>query len=152
VPNPITQNQYYARGDHIFRDSDKVFVRVALDRSTYVSGSVNPNFPFYQSSEPTNIASQYIHTFGPRMMNELRFGLNIANDDQVNPRTNTNFDIDSLGIGNIRVVGDNNRKLTPRETGVPSGVLISAVSVRTFCKRRRSTHEADFSSRPARPR
>ena len=120
VPNPIIQNQYYARGDHIFRDSDKVFVRVALDRSSYVSNSVNPNFPFYQTSEPTNIASQYIHTFGPHMMNELRFGLNIANDDQVNPRTNTNFDIDSLGIGNIRVVGDNNRKLTPRETGVPT--------------------------------
>jgi outer membrane receptor protein involved in Fe transport len=120
VPNPITQNQYYARGDHIFRDSDKVFARVALDRSRYVSGSVNPNFPFYQNSQPTNFASQWIHTFSQNKMNELRFGFNIDNDDQGSARTNTDFNLDSLGIGKFRVVGDGNRPLTPRETGIPS--------------------------------
>jgi outer membrane receptor protein involved in Fe transport len=120
IPSPTTQNQFYVRGDHIFRDSDKVFARIALDRSTYDSNSVNPNFPFSQKSQPTNLASQWIHTFSQTMLNELRFGLNIANDDQVNPRTNTDFDLDTLAIGKFRVVGDNNRKLRPREAGIPS--------------------------------
>jgi hypothetical protein len=120
VPNTIEQKQFYVRGDHIFRDADKVFARLALDRSTYESGSINPNFPFSQTSEPTNLASQWIHTFSQNMLNEFRFGVNVANDDQVNPRTNTDFDLDTLGLGNFRVVGDANRKLRPRETGIPS--------------------------------
>jgi hypothetical protein len=41
-------------------------------------------------------------------------------DNFVSPRTNTNFDIDFLGIGQWRVVGDGNRKLTPVEQGIPS--------------------------------
>jgi hypothetical protein len=119
VPSRIEQKQVYIRGDHIFRDSDKVFARLALDRSTYESDFVNPNFPFSQTSHPTNLASQWLHTFSQNMLNEFRFGINIANDDQVNPRTNTDFDLDTLNIGKFRVVGDNNRKLRPRETGIP---------------------------------
>jgi len=45
--------------------------------------------------------------------------VNIANDDISNPRTNTTFDLDSLGIGEFRAICDGNRKLTAREAGIP---------------------------------
>ena len=53
-------------------------------------------------------------------MNELRFGINQWDEGRLNPRTDSDFDLDSLGIGEFRVAGDNNRKLSPGEAGVPS--------------------------------
>ncbi|HZT28853.1 MAG TPA: TonB-dependent receptor [Bryobacteraceae bacterium] len=119
VPQTISQNQFYARGDHEFRSSDKIFGRIALDRSEWYQNYINPSFPYFLTSRATNLASQWIHTFSPTTINELHFGFNIANDDTFNPRSNTNFNIDSLGIGQFRVATDNNRPFTPREAGIP---------------------------------
>jgi hypothetical protein len=119
VPQVITQNQFYGRVDHIFRDSDRVFARLAADRSDFGQQYINPNFPYALYSHGTNLATQWIHTFSPTVLNELRFGLNFAISDISNPRSNTNFDPDSLGIGQYRVVTDGNRKLLPAETGIP---------------------------------
>ena len=67
-----------------------------------------------------NLASQWVHTFNQNAINELRFGFNISDDDTVNPRTDDeSFDMDALGVGEFRIFGDGNRKLTPREHGVP---------------------------------
>ena len=46
-------------------------------------------------------------------------GFSKVNTDQVNPRTNTDFDADSLGVGQFRVAVDNNRKFSKLETGIP---------------------------------
>jgi hypothetical protein len=119
VPSVIGQNQYFWRVDHNVSNNDRIFVRYAADRSTLEDNYINPNFPVAYSSQATNLASQWLHTFNQNMVNELRFGFNVANDDLANPRTDTNFDIDSLGIGPFRAISDGNRKLTPRETGVP---------------------------------
>ena len=55
---------------------------------------------------------------------EFRFGFNVADDDIGNPRTHTDFDIDSLGIGQFRVAVDNNRKFRPLEAAIPpTGIL-----------------------------
>lgn len=119
VPQIIKQNQYFWRIDHHFSDYDKIFVRYAGDRSRLDNNYVNPNFPTYYESSATNLASQWIHTFNQNMLNEFRFGFNITDDDIGNPRTNTDFDVDSLGIGLFRAIQDGDRKLTARETGVP---------------------------------
>jgi hypothetical protein len=119
VPNIIKQNQVFARVDHNFSDKDKVFGRLALDRSRRDDDYINPNFRYFLTSRAANVASQWLHTFSPTTLNEFRFGFNIADDDTFNPRSNTNFDVDSLGIGQFRVFTDNNRKFTQRETGVP---------------------------------
>jgi hypothetical protein len=119
VPDIIGQNQYYVRGDHLFSDYDKVFVRYAFDRSRRDQSYINPNFPTYYTQSASNLASQWLHTFSQNAINEFRFGFNVADDDIGNPRTNTTFDVDSLGIGPFRSIGDGNRKLTSRETGVP---------------------------------
>jgi hypothetical protein len=119
VPNKITQNQYFARVDHIFSDKDKVFGRIAIDRSRRDDDYINPTFRYFLTSRAMNLASQWLHTFSPTTLHEFRFGFNIADDDTFNPRSNTNFDVDSLGIGRFRVFTDSNRKFTDRETGIP---------------------------------
>src|ERR1051325_3801060 len=59
-----------------------------------------------------------VHLVGVLLF-EFRAGFNKVNTDQVNQRTNTDFDVDSLGIGQFRVAVDNNRKFNKLETGIP---------------------------------
>jgi hypothetical protein len=120
VPQPIDAKTYFTRIDHHFSDKDRVFGRLAWDRSGRTANNINPQFPVFVSSRVTNLATQWIHTFSPTMINELRFGFNVSNDLTSNPRTdNTSFDMDALGIGPFRVFSDGNRKLTTREHGLP---------------------------------
>ncbi|MGH9842501.1 MAG: TonB-dependent receptor domain-containing protein [Blastocatellia bacterium] len=123
VPAITTSNQYIFRIDHHFRPEDKVFVRVALDRSGVNESNLNPNFPRFVRTAPNNIGAQHLHVFSPTIINEFRYGYNKADWNFVNPRTNTDFDLDSLGIGQFRVISDGNRKLTPRETGIPITII-----------------------------
>jgi hypothetical protein len=120
VNQPTNANTYFARIDHNFSEKDRVFGRLAWDRSDRTRENINPNLPVFVDSKVTNLASQWIHTISPSTINEFRFGFNISDDLTFNPRTdNTSFDMDALGVGQIRVFGDNNRKLTPREHGIP---------------------------------
>jgi hypothetical protein len=121
VPFPTDVNTYFARVDHHFSASDRVFARLAWDRSNLTRNHINPNLPVFVNSKVTNLATQWIHTFGPTMILETRFGFNITDDLTSNPRTdNESFDMDALGVGLFRIPGDNNRKLTPREHGIPN--------------------------------
>jgi hypothetical protein len=120
VNQPVDTNTYFFRLDHNFGAKDSVFGRLAWDRSGLTRNNINPNLPVFVDSKVTNLASAWIHTFNPSMINEFRMGFNISDDLTFNPRTdNTSFDMDALGIGQIRVFSDGNRKLTPREHGIP---------------------------------
>jgi hypothetical protein len=124
VPALLNQNQYFARIDHNFSSSDRVFVRYAGQRTSFEDRSLNPNFGTTFSLRPNNIASQWLHIFRPTLINEFRFGYNRVDHDQSNPRTNTAFDTDTLGIGQFRVAVDNNRKFRPLEASIPpTGIL-----------------------------
>jgi hypothetical protein len=120
INTPITANQYFGRVDHYFRAADRVFGRIAADRSQYDNNTINPNFPVFTPSHVTNLASQWVHTFSQNILNEFRFGFNISNDTLTDLHNQGNFDVDSLGIGQFRAVRDGNRPLTPREQGVPT--------------------------------
>ena len=120
VPSILDQNQYFARIDHNFGSNDRVFVRYAGQRTGYRNLTLNPNFSTVFGLRPNNLASQYLHLFRPTIINEFRFGYNRVDHDQSNPRTNTSFDVDSLGIGQFRVAVDNNRKFKPLEAAIPS--------------------------------
>jgi hypothetical protein len=120
VPQVISSRQYFGRLDHSFNSRDKVFGRFAVNSDEWDANAINPNFPEFRVSTAYNVATQWIHTFGPALLNELRFGINNWGDNFINPRTNTDFDLDTLGIGKFRVAGDGNRKFTPLETGLPS--------------------------------
>jgi len=124
VPNILYQNQFFARGDHMFSSQDRIFGRFASQTGDYAINNVNPNFGSVQRIQNYNIAFQHLHTFSSRTLNEFRVGFNKVNNDQTSPRSNTNFDVDSLGIGQFRVAVDNNRKFRPDETGIPpTGVV-----------------------------
>src|SRR6266566_1883796 len=120
VKTPITTNQYFGRVDHYFRPADRIFGRIAVDWSEYDNNTINPNFPVFTPSHVANFASQWVHTFNQNLINEFRFGFNISNDTLTDLHNQGNFDVDSLGIGQYRAVKDGNRKLTPREQGVPT--------------------------------
>jgi hypothetical protein len=120
VSQPVDVNTYFFRVDHNFSLADRVFARLALDRSNLTRTNINPNLPVFVNSKVTNLATQWIHTFSPTFINELRVGFNISDDLTSNPRTdNTSFDQDALGVGQFRIPSDGNRKLTPREHGIP---------------------------------
>lgn len=119
INQPINTNQYFGRVDHYISPKDRVFGRVAIDWSRTDNNYINPNFPVFTPSHVANVASQWVHTFNQNMINEFRFGFNISNDTLESLHTNTDFNIDSLGIGEFRVPNDGNRKLIPREQGVP---------------------------------
>jgi hypothetical protein len=135
VADRITSNQVFFRIDHNFSSSDKVFLRYLTDRARRNDDDLNPNFPRTHIMEPTNVAFQWIHIFSPRVLNEFRFGSNYQLEANRNPRTDTDFDLDSLGIGQFRVAVDGNRKLTPSETGIPTTIIggdrNSSFSIRT---------------------
>jgi hypothetical protein len=117
VVQPINEDQYYGRVDHNFSDTDRIFFRLAVSSGERVQNNINPNRARINSNDVYNMASQWIHTFNQNAINELRFGFNFADTNPFHPFTNTDFDSDALGIGKIRVAGDNNRKLTPLEAG-----------------------------------
>ena len=120
VNQPIDTNFIFARVDHHFSEKDWVFGRLALDRSGLTSTNINPNLPVFRDSDVSNLATSWIRTINPSMINEVRVGFNISDDLTSNPRTDDeSFDMDALGVGQIRVFGDNNRPLTPREHGIP---------------------------------
>jgi hypothetical protein len=119
INQPIDTNLWFGRVDHIFGANNRVFARIAADRSTNNQISINPNFPRFIDAESTNLATQWIKTITPTTINELRFGFNFSPNDTSQPRTNDeSFSMDALGVGQIRVAGDGNRPLNPREHGL----------------------------------
>ncbi|MEX2261243.1 MAG: carboxypeptidase-like regulatory domain-containing protein [Bryobacteraceae bacterium] len=120
VRQPVNVNTYFSRVDHYFSDKDRVFARLAWDRSSRENNHINPNLGVSVTSKVTNLATQWIHTFSPNMINEVRVGFNKADDITQNPRMfDESFDMDALGVGEFRIRGDGNRRLSLREQGIP---------------------------------
>ncbi|MCC6293456.1 MAG: TonB-dependent receptor [Bryobacterales bacterium] len=117
--NSIDDNQYFVKIDHNFSLNDKVFFRYATNLPRYFSITNNPNFTYLVEGRNNNYAAQWLHVFTPRMINEFRFGYTQSRDDSFNPRANTDFTLDSIGITGFNVLTDGNRPLTRREVGIP---------------------------------
>ena len=115
----LDDNQYFMKFDHNFSSNDKVFFRYATNIPKYFSITNNPNFSYLVEGRNNNYATQWLHVFTPRMINEFRFGYTQSRDDSFNPRANTDFTLPSIGITGFNVLTDGNRALTPREVGIP---------------------------------
>jgi hypothetical protein len=121
-------DQAFVRVDHNFSERDKIFGRYAFNDVTYtVIPGDNPNFTYFVAGRNQNVGSGWIHIFTPNFINEFRYGYNRSVDNSLNSRANTNFDVEALGLTGFRVLNDNNRKFTPRETGVPT-IAVSGFS------------------------
>ncbi|HKQ80224.1 MAG TPA: TonB-dependent receptor [Blastocatellia bacterium] len=114
-------SQVFVRVDHNFSEKDKIFGRYAFNDVTYtVIPGDNPNFTYFVAGRNQNVGSGWIHIFNPNFINEFRYGWNRSVDNSLNSRANTSFDVEALGLTGFRVLNDNNRKFTERETGVPT--------------------------------
>jgi hypothetical protein len=118
--NSIDDNQYFVRVDHVFSASDRVFYRYATNIPSWFSITTNPNFSYLVDARNQNHAGQWLHIFGPTVVNEARLGYTTSRDDSFNPRANTTFNLDTIGIHGFNVINDGNRALSPREAGVPA--------------------------------
>jgi hypothetical protein len=116
----INDDQRFIRIDHQLTSKDKLFGHYAFEDISYgqLAGD-NPNFNYFVAGRNQNVATQWIHIFSARLLNEARFGFNRSVDNTLNPRSNTNFDLDAIGLPGLRVLNDGNRKFTSREAGVP---------------------------------
>lgn len=124
----LDDDQAFVRVDHNFSEKDKIFGRYAFDEVTYsVIPGDNPNFTYFVAGRNQNLGTAWIHIFSPSFINEARYGYNRSVDNTLNPRANTSFDVEALGVTGFRVVNDGNRKFTPRETGVPT-ITVNAFS------------------------
>ena len=118
--NSIDDDQYFVKVDHSFSNNDKVFARYATNIPKYFSITNNPEFSYLVEGRNNNLATQWLHIFTPTIINEARFGISESRDDSFNPRANTDFTLESIGIQGFNVLTDGNRPLTPREVGIPS--------------------------------
>ncbi len=115
------EDQVFIRGDHNFSAKDKIFGRYAFNDITYVTTpGDNPLFQFFVAGRNQNVATQWLHIFSPSLINELRYGYNRSVDNTLNPRSNSAFDLDTIGLTGFRVLTDANRKFTTREAGLPT--------------------------------
>ncbi len=115
----LTINQGIARVDQYFSPKDQLFVHYINSYRNFPDTDLNPNFSFTGTYPSSNFLTQYIHTFSPTLLNELRGGFDLENVAQLSTRTNTNFTIQSLGINGMNVGGPNGRPLKASEEGFP---------------------------------
>ena len=121
VDDVLDSNLFFGRADHHFSDSNRFFGRLAWDEIVGRRGNINPNTPLLSDGRTVNLAASWAHTFNQNAINDLRFGFTAVDIDYTNPRTNDeSFDMDALGVGQIRVAGDGNRPLKPLEFGLPA--------------------------------
>lgn len=117
----IDDDQRYIRIDHQISSKDKIFGRYAFDDVTYaLLAGDNPNFNYFVAGRNQNVAGQWIHLVSGSVVNEFRYGFNRSVDNTLNPRSNTDFDLDNLGLTGFRLISNNNRKFTRREAGLPN--------------------------------
>src|SRR5262245_15436033 len=119
VATGVRSNQFYWRIDHNFGAKDKVFVRWLGDREISPQATTNPYFLKTYRMDPSTWAGQWVHLFNARILNEFRGGWYHSIESDTSPRSNTDFDLDTLGIGKFRMVSQGNRKLKPVEAGIP---------------------------------
>ena len=117
----IDDDQRFVRIDHLINQNDRLFGHYVFEDISYgQSYGANPNFPYFVAGRNQSAAFQWVHIFTPTIINEFRLGYMRSVDNTLNPRSNTNFNLDSLGLTGFRVLNDNNRPFTQREAGLPT--------------------------------
>src|SRR5262249_10955084 len=101
----LATDQGVVRVDQYFSQKDQVFVHYIRSRRDFPNYELNPNFYFNGTFPNSSLSAQYVHTFTPTLLNEVRFGFNLANVSVLSPRYNTSFTIESLGIHGLNVGG-----------------------------------------------
>jgi hypothetical protein len=115
----LATDQGMVRLDQYFSPKDQAFVHYIRWRRDFPNTELNPNFHFNGTQPISNLSTQYVHTFSPALLNEVRFGFNLINVSVLSPRQGSNFTIASLGINGLNVGGPSGRPLRADEQGFP---------------------------------
>lgn len=115
----MNSDQYLTRIDHRFGDNDRIFGRYVIVESAWTNDPLVRVSKFVTDYRAQNLGVGYSKIFSPTVVNDLRFGVNRIRANQLAMQTDTDFTHRDLGF-DFRVVGDNNRTLTPREEGIPN--------------------------------
>lgn len=114
-------DQFLTRIDHSLSDSDQFTFHYIYSGRDFPAVALNPFFSSNQRTFPnTSLGIQHVHTFSPTLLNEARFGFHLGNIRRLNPRSNTDFRIEQLGITNFLQGGPDGRPLRPDEQGFPT--------------------------------
>jgi hypothetical protein len=105
--------------DHRFNDNHRLFARYVIVPSTWVNNPLMRPTAFTSEFRAQNIGVGYSWVISPTKLNDLRVGYNRIRANQVGLQTDTSFTHRDLGL-DMRVTGDGNRTLTPREEGLPN--------------------------------
>jgi hypothetical protein len=122
----LDSNQVLTRIDHRFNDNHRLFGRYVLVPSRWLNNPLLRVSQFTTEFRAQNLGFGYSWVVSPRVLNDLRVGYNRVRANQVAFQTNTDFTHRDLGL-DMRVTGDGNRVLTPREEGLPN-INITAFS------------------------
>ncbi len=122
----LDSNQYLTRIDHRINDNQRLFGRYVLVPSRWLNSPLQRVNQFTTQFRAQNIGVGHSWMLSPRVLNDLRVGYNRIRANQVAFQTNTDFTHRDLGL-DMRVTGDGNRTLTPREEGLPN-INITAFS------------------------
>jgi hypothetical protein len=109
------QDQGLARIDHYFGPRDQLFGHYTYQFLDYSLVDFNPNFPGTRTNQAQSVAAQYVHTFGAKVLNELRFGYWRGHKIQLSPYHDTSFTAADLGINGLKV----GKPLTAHEASFP---------------------------------
>jgi hypothetical protein len=115
----LDSDQYLTRIDHRLNDNHRLFGRYVIVPSRWLNSPLLRVNQFTTQFRAQNAGFGYSWVINPRMLNDLRVGYNRIRANQVALQTNTDFSHRELGL-DMRVTGDGNRTLTPREEGLPN--------------------------------
>src|SRR5215467_9054095 len=115
----LATDQGIVRADQYFGPKDQVFFHYIHSRRDFPNVELNPAFYFNGTQPISSLSTQYVHTFTPALLNEVRFGFNFINVSVLSPRQGTSFTIASLGIQGLNVGGPGGRPLRADEQGFP---------------------------------
>jgi hypothetical protein len=110
-------NQYLVRFDHKINDNNQLAFHFLYAFRNFPSSDLNPNFTYKGTYPIYNIGLQYVHTFNPAMVNELRLGTDLEHVKQLSTLAGTNFTAASIGINGF--VQPNGQPWPPPDAGFP---------------------------------
>jgi hypothetical protein len=111
-----TANQFIARVDHRINAANQLMVHLIYANRNFPDAAIDPDFTYSGTYPAYNAALQYVHTFSPRLLNELRLGYDYEHVKQLSTLAYTNFTAASVGINQFTL---NGAPIPPPDEGFP---------------------------------
>lgn len=113
-----TENQYFLRIDHQFRDNSSLFGRAAIREATYETVQLNPNFQSLGEPENQSGVVGYTRVMSPAWLLDTRASFVRESNPNKTGREGTDIDpLRDFGISGVNIAND------PLLVGIPSASI-----------------------------